>query len=621
MRVLTKTGAGPRRIAAIAAFGLAATLGLYGMQAQAAEPENVLGNSVPSVTTDPDVVPITVGTTMRASADGTIQSIRYYRGPNNRGPHVGGIYAKDGTLLRTGEFANESSSGWQVLNLPSALRVTAGTEFTVAVYMPRGQYSTTHNYRWPQSSKSLVATSGVYRYGSGLARPTQTWASSNYFVDVNFNPSGSQPSPSPSQTATASPSPTPTRPSPTTSPTSSPTPTASPTSSLLNLPRIPWDGGPAYWSKFPNAKKGGWDKDTFFPIGVWYGNFSTASEIEFDKSKGINTYVGMWSGTDFRLFSQNGVYWLGTGLKNQDDTSGNNPGIMLDDEADGYITPVSAAKQHLANVRKNVGPNRFSYANFTQLVVGSDMGLADQESFVNDFTDAVSVDMYWYSIPFCDWTPYRGGLYAVPVPKETCRTAHSYGLTEEALRLRDAKDGKLQPTWLWIENFNGMSGQSTRPYITPDQLRGAAMSTIIHGARGLFYFNQSLTGSCQSANVLREAQVNPNSTCGRQYRTNIDAMGVVNNQVKNLAPVLNTQSYQWNFGPNLDTMLKVKDGYAYIFAMTEGTTGQRTYTLPAGVSGTSVEVLNENRTLSVSGGRFSDSFAKESDYHIYRIKL
>lgn len=388
-----------------------------------------------------------------------------------------------------------------------------------------------------------------------------------------------------------------------------------------NLPRIPWEGGSAYWGKFANARAGGWNSASFFPIGCWFCNVSSDAEVAFDKSRGINTYIGMWEGTDFSLFTENRVYWLGTGLKGQSNKSPYNPGVLLDDEADGTFTTPSAGQQHLAALRNTVGSNRFSYANFTSQVIGSDMALSDQLKFVNNYTDAVSVDMYWYSIPFCNWTPYRGGLYAVPIPQKTCRTAHSYGLTNEALRKRDAADGKLQPTWTWVENFNGMSGDPAAPYITPAQLKAAAMSTIIHEARGLFWFNQSFTGSCQSANVIREAQYDPNSTCGKKYRANINAMGVVNNQVKALAPVLNTQSYKWNFGTGIDSMLKLRGGYAYIFAMTDGTAGKRTFTLPGGVLGKTVQVLNENRSLRATNAKFTDTFAAETSYHIYRISL
>ena len=53
----------------------------------------------------------------------------------------------------------------------------------------------------------------------------------------------------------------------------------------------------------------------------------------------------------------------------------------------------------------------------------------------------------------------------------------------------------------------------------------------------------------------------------------------------------------------------------------DGTTGSKTFTLPAGVTGSQVEVLNENRTIQVQGGKFTDSFANEYTHHVYKISL
>jgi microcystin-dependent protein len=88
-----------------------------------------------------------------------------------------------------------------------------------------------------------------------------------------------------------------------------------------------------------------------------------------------------------------------------------------------------------------------------------------------------------------------------------------------------------------------------------------------------------------------------------------------------MAPVLNSQPYQWNFGTGLDTSLRVYNGDAYILAMTDGGTGVRTFTLPPGVSGAQVEVVDEGRTLTVTNGTFTDTFSAEHTHHIYRISL
>jgi len=83
--------------------------------------------------------------------------------------------------------------------------------------------------------------------------------------------------------------------------------------------------------------------------------------------------------------------------------------------------------------------------------------------------------------------------------------------------------------------------------------------------------------------------------------------------------VLNTQSSAWTFGDGLQTALKVRDGYAYVFAMTDGGSGSRSLALPPGVRGKTVEVVGENRTLPVADGKFTDTFANEDTHHVYRL--
>lgn len=67
-------------------------------------------------------------------------------------------------------------------------------------------------------------------------------------------------------------------------------------------------------------------------------------------------------------------------------------------------------------------------------------------------------------------------------------------------------------------------------------------------------------------------------------------------------------------------MLKVYDGEAYLFAMTDGEAGSRTFALPDGLDDTAT-VLGEDRTVEIADGLLSDDFPTESTYHIYRIPL
>lgn len=382
----------------------------------------------------------------------------------------------------------------------------------------------------------------------------------------------------------------------------------------LDLPRIPWEGGPGYWKRFANAAD--WTDPGFFPIGVWFSGVSSDEEVAWDRAHGIDFYLGMWEGTDFGLFERGGVYWVGGRLNDSfDDRSRNWPGIFLDDEVDGRFDPDEGLG--LLRAREEQVPARqFSYANYTQAVIGPDLGLEAQQRYVN-LPDVVSLDMYWYTIPFCDWSPYRGGGYADPVPEATCRTASSYGRAMNGLTERDSSDGSLHPRWMLIENLNGLSGQEHVADIEPGQLEGAAMSAIINEARGLVWFNQSFTGPCQTSGALRAAQVEGAAFCGAAQ---IEAMGEINGLIHDLAPVLNTQSYEWDFGRGLDTMLKTHDGSAYVFAMTDGTAGRRVLTLPPGLGG-EAEVIGEDRSLPVVDGALSDDFAEEYAFHVYRVPL
>ncbi len=143
------------------------------------------------------------------------------------------------------------------------------------------------------------------------------------------------------------------------------------------------------------------------------------------------------------------------------------------------------------------------------------------------------------------------------------------------------------------------------------------MASLIHGARGIVWFNQQFEGSCTSGNFFRRAQVEPRGCAA----ANTAAAREINLLVRRMAPVLNTQSSAWHFGDHLDTMLKVKDGYAYVFAMTDGTAGERTFVLPAGLKGAEVQVLDEGRTLPVSSLTFKDTFSTESSYHVYKVPV
>jgi hypothetical protein len=398
------------------------------------------------------------------------------------------------------------------------------------------------------------------------------------------------------------------------------------TNPLSSLPRVAWEGGPAYWKQFSKADAAGWSSPNFFPILIDSDPFSSGAEIQWDKDHGINGYLGgLNEYTPWSLLKQYGMFYVGDRYNSLSDGMmpadfSNLVGYRLGDETDGiYANPQDGYNflNGLISQLGNRSDGRFMYNNYTQQVVSATWPAASQ--YVNNFTDAMSIDMYWYTIPsssFTNHTPYVSSVGGPANP----RSATSYGAMVRGLREQDAKDGKLQPIWMFIEDLDGGPGEQYTRQITPGELKGAVMSSVINEARGILWFNSSMpTGDpCHYGNVIRYAEVDPNF-CGK---TQVQAMGEVNNQIKALAPVINTQSYQYSFGSNLETMLKWYNGSAYIFAMASNgsTPGSRTFTLPSGISDASnVTVVDENRTLAISGGKFTDNFAAEYTYHIYKI--
>lgn len=388
---------------------------------------------------------------------------------------------------------------------------------------------------------------------------------------------------------------------------------ASTVPSVADLPRIPWEGGPAYWTHFGNASK--WTTPSFFPIAIWFNGISTDEEVGWDRAHGINTYIGMWPETDFTLIARNSMFWIGGPLKNADPASPHWVGNFLDDEVDGRFEP-EAGRAHLKNaVDRYSGNGKFNYANFTQTVISNDIAASDAEAYVNNYADVVSVDMYWLTVPFCSAKPFRQN-YIISITPDDCRVPRSYGKTIEMLRQRDIADGHLKPIWQFVEVMNGRDTENSLRYATGPEIKAAVMASLIKEARGIIWFNSSLSGSCYGNPLLRLAQVQGDRFCGKAQ---VQAMGEINNLIKSLAPVLNSQSYAWSFGSEVDTMLKCVERFCYIFALPV-TYGMKTFRLPKGLS-SSIDVIGESRTLTVNNGSFQDNFPDLNTYHIYRISL
>ena len=404
-----------------------------------------------------------------------------------------------------------------------------------------------------------------------------------------------------------------------------------------DLPRIPWHGGPSYYSSYGVAANAGWTRDTFFPVGAWYMRAASQSDLQLYKSLGFNLDVAVESNASIPLLRANGMFAFPLDVKN---VGAETVGLTLVDEADmkyragadrwtgkdgwntcvpiqdkggrcGYTVMSTLLRGHPAT------EGRLRYANYGKGIFPGWMSEIDFARFVNDFTNVVSDDLYWYTDPsICvdaqGPTIIKG---SGPVSRYTslhdllpseCRRSANYGAVVDRMRKIDSLDGKFQPVYAFVEAGTPADGGGT---ITGPQLEGAVMSSLIHGAAGILYFKHNFGGPCVTNDVFVDCPSAPKESTSR-----------INGYIRELAPVLNSQSVDYSFDPDVDSMLKWHGGAAYVFAMAhQGKIGRRTFVLPPGLHVKTVSVMHENRSLPVRGGKFSDSFENEFTYHIYRI--
>jgi hypothetical protein len=149
-------------------------------------PANVTGNDGNSVE---------LGIKFSTSVPGEIVGIKFFKATNATGPHTAHLWNPNGNSLGNGTFTNETVSGWQTFTFPSPIIITPGMVYTASIH--------TAQYAWnePAFTTPLVVgplsapvSAGVYAYGSTSAYPTKLSSpTANYWVDVNFLPTGTQP--------------------------------------------------------------------------------------------------------------------------------------------------------------------------------------------------------------------------------------------------------------------------------------------------------------------------------------------------------------------------------------------------------------------------------------------
>ncbi|HYG84095.1 MAG TPA: DUF4082 domain-containing protein [Verrucomicrobiae bacterium] len=409
---------------------------------------------------------------------------------------------------------------------------------------------------------------------------------------------------------------------------------------LKDLPRVPWEGGPSFYEQFPQAKSHGWTNPHFFPIGLWGATVENQRDVDTDKAIGINTYLEIYKDgarpnvyPNFEAIRQSGM----SAIHQHTDAPnvGNETvGWFVSDEPEQFGQAPGQVLNHLKTKKAQLPKDgRFHYTNFTGNMILPNYTPGDTIAAEwLDQNDVVSLDIYWYtrdlvcggSVAGEIWKDGSGakqphGNGYNDLSYDECHRASNYGHQIDAQRRLAALSGKREPVWGFIETGHPFTDPENRG-ITPNQLAGAVWNSLIHEARGINYFNHSFSGPCQSSNVVRDP-LYVGRDCYAAIRAKVKQ---VNAQITELAPVLNSQSFSYSFNPKLDTMLKEKNGSYYIFAMPAGVKGgsatsQQSLRLPNGLTASKAEVLFENRSLPITDGQFTDTFAADHTYHIYKI--
>ena len=157
---------------------------------------NIFGNATPAT---PDSGPdsqASLGVKFHADRDGNILGIRFYKSAANTGTHVGTLFDANSTKLALATFTNETASGWQDVQFANPVAIKANTEYYAAYNTTVGHEAADPHYSWPVTTTPLTGDEGTYCYGDANCFPTSVFQNDNYYVDVDFQATGSPPPPS-----------------------------------------------------------------------------------------------------------------------------------------------------------------------------------------------------------------------------------------------------------------------------------------------------------------------------------------------------------------------------------------------------------------------------------------
>ena len=152
-------------------------------------------SATPAVIDSGDTGSLEVGMRFRSDVGGLVTGVRFYKSAANTGTHTGHLWSNAGALLGSVTFSNETASGWQQAFFAAPVAISANTTYVVSYYAPSGRYSVNSGFFASAGvdnaplhalANGVAGANGVYNYGAASSFPTQTFSSSNYWVDLVF---------------------------------------------------------------------------------------------------------------------------------------------------------------------------------------------------------------------------------------------------------------------------------------------------------------------------------------------------------------------------------------------------------------------------------------------------
>lgn len=429
------------------------------------------------------------------------------------------------------------------------------------------------------------------------------------------------------------------------------------------------DGGPTFYASngFTQAAAAGFDNPSFFPIGLFLEKCRDQTDADKWAFLGCNTALAVQGDVSFTTLQTNNISlviqaeeWLvdhGNNLFHHT-LAGETVGINAADEPATYADAISAI-QDFPNAQQDT---RFFYENYTHnQVTFGDVEGHDMDDLLSDLIATpnastrhltiASVDMYFYAGSVTvNWRGPAGNLYNLGrdmTADEMKRGCH-YG---DIIDMVKGNNPNSHPAWqttypapfsVFVETGTPYNEDTTEATaIRPAQINAAVWGSIIHGARFVQYFTLGDGLSWNSGGLIGSSFWD--TPYNGESISNYDQVAATNALVQSLATVINSpfaDGFVTVSPPAVRITASVADsGFDvmakyhnvtggnnkfYIFAMprySEATTNQTATFTIKNTGATQVTVINEARTISITGGgtTFADNFALGSTVHIYRV--